>query len=83
MKKQSYFTPKAEVRRSSINEKGVFAKKLIKKGEIISVFGGVIITEEEYKKLEKKDFKSIKHYALKVADDFYLVSSKKRKAGSR
>lgn len=77
MKKQSYLNPKAEVRRSSVDKKGVFAKKLIKKDEIISVFGGLIITEKKYKKLEKKDFKNIKHYALKVADDFYLVSSKK------
>lgn len=79
MKKQSYFTPKAEVRRSLTDKKGVFAKKLIKKGEIISVFGGVIITKEEYKKLERKDFKNIKHYALKIADSFYLISSKKGK----
>jgi SET domain-containing protein len=77
MKNQSYFTPKAEIRRSSFDKKGIFAKKLIKKGEIISEPGaGVIIREKEYKKLQKKNFKTIGHYAIKVADRTYLISSK-------
>lgn len=77
MKKQSYLNPKIEIHKSPVDKKGVFAKKLIKKGEIIVVFGGLIITEKEYKKLSKKSFKNIKNYAIKVAKDFYLVSCKK------
>jgi hypothetical protein len=77
MKNQSYFTPKAEIRRSPFDKKGIFAKKPIKKGEIISKPGvGVIITEREYKRLQKKNFKTIGHYAIKVADRTYLISSK-------
>jgi SET domain-containing protein len=77
MKNLSWLNPKAIVKCSSIDKKGVFAKKLIKKGEIISVSGGAIVDEKEYKKLKKGKFKKIDEYSLKVADGFYLVSHKK------
>jgi len=79
MRNFSYFTPKAKVSASLTHKRGVFAKKLIKKDEIIAVSGGYIITEKEYKKLLKKDFPAIKYYACKVAKNFYLVSDKKGK----
>ena len=41
-----------------------------------SIFGGVISTEKEDKKLQKKDFEDIKHYAMKVADGFYQISDR-------
>lgn len=74
----SYLTPKAKVRSSSIHKKGIFAKKLIKKGEIISVSGGYIIEKREYKNLLKKDSKFFRAYVTKVADGFYLGCFKKK-----
>lgn len=76
MKNQSWLSPKIEVKKSSVDKKGVFAKKPIGKGEIISISGGSIVSEKEYRKLKKKRFKDIEHFAIKVADGFYLVSGK-------
>jgi len=75
----SYITPKAKVFSSPIHKRGIFAKKPIKRNEIIVVSGGYIIDEKEYKKLLKKDFPTVKHYAMRVAKNFYLVSDKKGK----
>ena len=74
MKDPSWFSPKTEVRKSSIDKKGVFAKKLIKKGEVISVLGGFIINEKEHKKFSKTIFKDIDQYSIRVADGLYLLS---------
>ena len=75
----SYLSKKVLVVPSTINRKGVFARRPIKKGEIIAVYGGHIITHPEYQRLSHNDFKNIQDYAIKVADGFYLVSSKKGK----
>ncbi|MCM8784506.1 MAG: SET domain-containing protein [Candidatus Omnitrophica bacterium] len=77
MLRHSYITRKAEVRKSGISGKGVFAKELIKEGEIIAVWGGDIVTEEELAGLSKKNFRDIYHYATQIADGFYLVSDRK------
>jgi SET domain-containing protein len=71
----SYLTDRVKVVSSSIDNRGVFAKKAIKKGEVVSVYGGHIITDKEYKKLARVKFKKIHDYAIRVADGFYLVSS--------
>lgn len=73
----SYLSDKVRVRKSGINKKGIFAVKPIKKDEILSVYGGYIITKRQYKQLAKKDFKHIGDYAIEVAEGFYLVSSMK------
>ncbi len=72
----SYLSKKVKVIASSVDRRGVFAIKPIKKGEVIAVFGGHIITQAEYNALAKKKFKNIHDYAIKVADGFYIVSSK-------
>lgn len=77
MLKHSYLNKKVKVRSSGIHHKGVFALEPIKKDEIISVWGGFIITQDDFDRLSKKEFKDIENYATKVADGFYLVSSKK------
>jgi SET domain-containing protein len=59
-----------------LDGKGVFAIKPIKKGEIISIWGGVIVSEKEFKRLLRKSFKNIEHYATEVAKGFYLISSR-------
>lgn len=40
-KPYSYLTPKAEIRKSSIAGQGGFAKTLIKKGELVAIWGGM------------------------------------------
>lgn len=77
MVRHSYITPKARVRRSGIDQKGVFAVMPICKGEVICVWGGYIITQKEFGRLAKKSFRKIEDYATVVAEGFYLVSSKK------
>jgi SET domain-containing protein len=72
----SYISAKVKVVISSVDRRGVFALKPIKKGEVVSVYGGHIITQKEYNKLAKSCFRHIHDYAIKVADGFYLVSSK-------
>lgn len=73
----SFMTDAVKVKSSGINRRGVFAVKPIKKGEVISVWGGYIITQRQFEAFSKKHFKNIEDYATKVADGFYLVSCKK------
>ncbi|MCM8779302.1 MAG: SET domain-containing protein [Candidatus Omnitrophica bacterium] len=77
MLKHSYVINKAEVSKSVISGKGVFAKELIKKGEIIAVWGGDIVTERQLREISKKGFPKIYHYATQIADGFFLVSDRK------
>ena len=70
----SYFHPNLVVKSSPIAGKGVFAKAAIKKGEIINVFTGLIVTKEEYEKLLKLFGDTIEDYKTKLADNFYLIS---------
>lgn len=44
---KSIISPKVEIRKSGINKKGMFAKELIKKDEIVYIKGGHIITRNE------------------------------------
>jgi SET domain-containing protein len=77
MLKHSYVSDKVRVKGSGIDNRGIFALKPIKKDEVIAVWGGFIITQKDFDRLEKTCFKEIENYATKVADGFYLVSCKK------
>ena len=44
---KSFISNKVEIRESKIHQKGVFAKHPIKKGEIVSIKGGHILTKED------------------------------------
>ena len=77
MIKHSYLNPKVKVLSSGIDRRGIFAVSPIKKGEIVCVWGGHVITQKEFDTLAKKQFRNIDDYATKVADGFYLVSCKK------
>ncbi|MDD5527174.1 MAG: hypothetical protein PHE11_07220, partial [Candidatus Omnitrophica bacterium] len=74
MLKHSYVSGKVKVNRSGIDHRGVFAVEPIRKNEIIAVWGGFIISQSEFVKLEKTCFKEIENYATRVADGFFLVS---------
>lgn len=64
----SWMNPKLEVRETQKYGKGVFAKKDIKKSEILTIFGGYIKTNKEEAKLEN----SISDEGVQIAEDFSL-----------
>lgn len=73
-RKFSWINPKVEVRKSGINGKGLFSIDRIKKGEVITVSGGFIIDENEYKKMKNRTRKFFMKYSTPVADGFYIIS---------
>jgi uncharacterized protein len=71
MKTHSYLSKKCEVRVSPLAGKGVFAKKIISKGELISVWGGIIYSADEVEKLAKK-FPIFNQSPVSVFEGFYI-----------
>ncbi|MBU1133096.1 MAG: SET domain-containing protein-lysine N-methyltransferase [Patescibacteria group bacterium] len=63
---KSRISPKVEIRKSKINDKGMFAKENIKKDEMVFIKGGHILTRKEL-------FTSttINSY-LPISDDYFL-----------
>lgn len=63
---KSIISPKVEVRTGGIDKKGMFAKELIHKGEMVYIKGGRLLTREEL-------FSStvINSY-LPISDDYFL-----------
>ena len=71
----SWMNPKLEVRDTEKYGKGVFAKKNIKKNEVVCVFGGYIKRLIEEKKLPKE----IQDEGVQISKDFSLgIISKKQ-----
>lgn len=66
----SWVAPYLEVRVSSIDKKGVFTTKKIHKGDIITIFGGYIMTLEEAEKLPKEFVDN----GMQISEDFELNS---------
>ncbi len=55
---------------------GVYAREYLQKGELLIVWGGEIITRDEFQKLKtEKEFVS-----LQIEEDFYLISYSKGRA---
>lgn len=67
----SWMNPDLEVRDTKKCGKGVFAKKDIKKGETLAIFGGYIMTIEEERNLPKK----FRDSGLQI-DENFVISSK-------
>lgn len=65
---KSFISHKIIVRKSNIHGKGMFARKQIKKGEIVFIKGGYILTAKEISSLEK-----IGSYM--PIDDVYFIGS--------
>lgn len=63
---RSRISSKIEIRESGINNKGMFAKDLIHKGEIVYIKGGHILTREEL-----YSSSAINSY-LPISDNYYL-----------
>ena len=64
----SWMNPNLEIKETDGYDKGVFAKKDIKKGEILSVLGGHVFKASEELKLSGK----ISDYSLQINDDFVI-----------
>jgi len=46
---QSWIDPRIEIRPSPVGGQGMFARELIKAGEIVIVWGGIVLTKEDIK----------------------------------
>jgi SET domain-containing protein len=73
----NYLSPKAETRKSKIAGRGTFAKKTIKKGELIAIFGGKIVDSRRYQKLPKQ----AREECFPVHDDFYIGPTNSQELG--
>jgi len=65
----SYRSVKTEIRTSDTEGRGLFAKELIRKGEIVSVRGGHIITRQMEENVNKPDG----YWGYPIADDYVLA----------
>lgn len=65
---KSWRSPKIAVRESKIQGRGLVAREFIKKGEVVAIKGGHIISLEEFKKLNKRT----KMFCAQIADDFFI-----------
>jgi len=65
----SYRSIKTEIRISNTEGRGLFAKESIRKGEIVSVRGGHIITRQMEENVNKLD----EYWGYPIADDFVLA----------
>jgi uncharacterized protein len=65
----SYRSEKTEIRKSATEGRGLFAIKPIRKGEIVSVRGGHIITRQ----MEQKMKKSPGYWGYPIAEEFVLA----------
>jgi len=72
----SYMSKMVEVRSSGIDRKGVFAVEKILAGELISIWGGYIISSQEAQALSETSFPGIENYIIAVADGFFIIGSK-------
>jgi len=65
----SYRSVKTEIRKSDTEGHGLFAKELIREGEIVSVRGGHIITRQMEENVNKPDG----YWGYPIADDYVLA----------
>ncbi len=64
----SYLSPKTQVRRSPIEGRGLFARRAIRKGEIVAIKGGHILDEETLARVKDRIADSF----VQIADGFYI-----------
>jgi SET domain-containing protein len=75
--KHKWVNPKIEIRESTIEGQGSFTTSLIKKGEVVSVNGGLVVPISEANKL-RETLGSLR--GLQISDDFLLTVSDPREA---
>lgn len=59
LEQESYYDPRIEVRNSLVSGRGSFARSLIKAGEEVIRWGGLVVTEEERDKMGFKPESSV------------------------
>ena len=64
----SYLSPKTQVRRSPIEGRGLFARRAIRKGEIVAIKGGHILDDETLARVKGRIADSF----VQIADGFYI-----------
>lgn len=64
----SWMNPSLEVRQSSIDQKGVYAREPVKKGERLAIFGGDILRIDETRALPEQFI----YYPLQIEERFML-----------
>lgn len=69
-KSSSWIDPRIEIKKSTIDGKGMFTKEIIKKGEVVIVWGGIVVTKE---KIKKGLIKVKKHSDVEIDDGIYLI----------
>lgn len=65
----NWIHPSLEVRETPACGYGVFAREAIPRGAIVLVYGGVVITEEEFNALPEE----LQHFPFNVADGIFLA----------
>jgi hypothetical protein len=70
-----YIAPETEVRKSSIDALGLFAKRDIPKGVVVAAWGGRILTSKEIERLPEK-FRT--NYALSLYPGFYIAETSEK-----
>ncbi len=73
----NWLSSKAETRKSHISGKGTFAKKNIKKGEIVAVFGGQVFDFTTWNKIPE----DVKYEDLQIGEDLIIGPKKKEEVG--
>jgi SET domain-containing protein len=67
-REESWISPSIEIRLSKIHNKGMFAIKPIKKGEVVVIWGGKFVNMEEAEKLAAKNI-----ITMHLDDDLFSV----------
>jgi SET domain-containing protein len=70
----TYFSPKVEKRKSSIEGRGLFAKQQIKAGEVVVVKGGYILTRSQRDQIGKELGPS----EIQITEDLFIGPANKR-----
>jgi SET domain-containing protein len=68
-----WLTHKAHVKKSAIYERGIFAKKPIRKGEVVRIMGGIIVPKSDIKKYTLQVNFYTENIALDISDDFFIA----------
>jgi SET domain-containing protein len=62
--------PRIEIKKSSINGSGMFARELIKQGETICIVGGMVMTESEFETFQANHST---YNAIQIDENLHLV----------
>lgn len=65
---KSWIDPRVEVRSSAIQGKGMFARERIKKGKVVVIWGGVLMTEKDV-----QAGKARRHSIAAIGEGLYLA----------